>query len=89
MDKVLQLFASLGFPLTHFPENGDFRELYQYDGGLKGVVVQLYFSINGVGKLGTFGIIDQPDGSSMDIACSVEDWDKPDWVEWVKKGLGL
>jgi len=90
LNNIVAWFAENGMPLEHFPEEGDFREMYQFDGvtwtegGYLSLLVQFYVGINGLGKHGVFGDITFCDGSSIDITCSEDSW-LEDMVPWIKE----
>ena len=88
--QVVPFFAAIGLPLEYFPEDEEegMREMWQHDGGLDGVVVQLVVGMNGAFKPGIFGDIDIPgkhDGG-YDLSSCAEDW-VVNYEEYVKELL--
>lgn len=75
MTIVAAAFAAAGLPLDYFPENDDFRELWQYDGFDYGkdIIVQLYVSVNGHNRPGIFGDCEIA-GQGYDLSCCAQDW---------------
>jgi hypothetical protein len=87
------LFASLGCPLEWFPARGGCRELWQFDGGLYGTLVQLYLGRNGTGRRSVFGSIEggfdaiaAGRGGDWDISATLDGW-TGSMREWVERAL--
>lgn len=75
MEAIVAFFASIGYPLEHFPETEEMGELWQYDGYPGNEkCVQLTLGRNGLGKLGVFGSVDLTYEKGYDVSCSVDGW---------------
>jgi len=74
MDKIVAAFKAAGMELEHFRPSGEFREMWQFDGGCGGPLVQLYTGINGLHQPGIFGHYDDGKGNSWDLSCCKVNW---------------
>lgn len=80
MNAVLQFFASLGLTLTHLPEDGDYREMWQYDGYIDAqvendLVIQAHTGTNGLGLPGCWVTISSPARNiDCEYTCTLSDW---------------
>ena len=67
-------FDHHGFTLDHFEASDDFNELYQFDGGFDGIIIQIQFGINAAGAQGVFGDITLANGDIYSISCRLSEW---------------
>lgn len=82
MEKIIKFFEEIGLPLQHFPETANLSELWQFDGGLNGYLVQLFPGINGRGEVSVFGDISAPNDRGLSLSLPLHSWmtDGPGWV---------
>ena len=73
-NHIVPAFAEHGVKLDFIPANEDWRDLWQFDGGLDGVCIQLTVGTNGHGLPGIFGEFSMADGQSFDLSGRAENW---------------
>ena len=86
--NVLRFFDRLGYPMEHYPADGEAREAWQHDGGLDGIVIYLCRGVDCLGRASLFGDITFADGSGSNISGPLAEW-LFDQKAWVRCCLGL
>jgi hypothetical protein len=74
--KIIEAFAAVGITLEYIPADTNAKhDIWQYDGGPNGAIIELWVGINGAGREGVFGTYDAGDfGQQYSLSSCMSDW---------------
>ena len=87
--KIIKAFKNAGIALEYIPADANAKHaIWQYDGGLSGVVVELWVGINGARREGVFGYYSTFKGQQYSLASCMNDWleNYGEYLHYMAKG---